>query len=270
VKLSVQDKLALMLTSAGSQRRLGDFIGVSHQRVGRWLREGQEGGTKRPPSDPAILDAINQAFAIHTEVSRDQARKDHLHFDAKAPVFAARLWKQKTERVRTPEGETVYRPVVDRQGRPVMHPGDRVAIEHTHWLRDSLRTHLVTAAQKSGKYLHASIGSLVNLQVYRSRADARFRAQGMRRTESQRAHREQMNRKLQLGEQSGWVFTPYIPTPANVASDVITDRMSDLLRERHEPATGTPGTALGAQILLQVDNRDATPPAAKPRKPRKR
>lgn len=244
-----------MMTSAGSQRRLADFIGVSHQRVGRWLRIGETGGAKHDPRDAEILSAIDQAFNIHTDISREQALEDGLHFDANAPVYAARLWKQKKERIVTTDGEVMYRPMYDAKGEPLMHAGDRVSIEHTHWIKDELRRDVLTAAQRSGKYLHASVGSIVKLRVYQNRADARH--QNKPRTELQRLYRQQFRQKLRAQELNTWAFTPYVKTPKNSSSDLITDRIDELLRERHEPATGERGTAFAAQYLFQVNNPNA-------------
>ena len=41
IPLTSQAKLALAITSAGSQRNLAKLLGVTHQKVGRWLREGE-------------------------------------------------------------------------------------------------------------------------------------------------------------------------------------------------------------------------------------
>jgi hypothetical protein len=241
-----------MMTLAGSQRKLADFTGLSHQQIGRILRIGEpEGGLKHQPTNPALLSAIDNAFAIHTEIARDQAKVDRLHFNADLPVYTARLWHQaKQKHVDPTTGEITIRRVYDDKGRPVMQPGERVSIEHTHWLSDKLRTAIVAKAQKSGKYLHASVGSLVNLRIYNSRADKEWRKK--RRTPLQEKYRKQIQRRIKLGQEKAWVFTKYVPTPASAASDLVNYELAQALREKHEPATGEPGTHLAAQILLQT------------------
>jgi len=82
-KLTNQDKLALALTSAGSMRNLGALVGVTHQKIGRWLR----GDTPIPRE---ATKAINLAFKIHSEVARDQAAVEGLPFDPQTPVFITR------------------------------------------------------------------------------------------------------------------------------------------------------------------------------------
>ena len=84
--LSKQEKLALIMTSAGSMRNAASLIGITHQKLGRWLREGEQGGVSHIPDDPAIDYAINVAFSIHKDIARDQALSDGVPFNAKAPV----------------------------------------------------------------------------------------------------------------------------------------------------------------------------------------
>lgn len=256
--LSVQDKLALMMTAARSQRQLSSFTGISHQRIGRWLRYGFEGGAKNLPTDPVIISAIDSAFEIYREVCRDQAIVDGLHFNANYPVFAHRLLRQKRERFVTSDGEIHYRPLFDSRGRPIMEKGDRVSMGFTHWLSNELRDKIIAGAQRSNKYYHVSVGSMVNLQIYNKRSEERMR--GKRRTPEQLKYKKQFQKRLRLGEQTGWVFTQYEYSKADTPTDLMLNNIADRLRERHEPACNVPGTALAAQILLQVDTREKSKP----------
>ena len=253
MSLSVQDKLALMMTAARSQRQLSSFTGISHQRIGRWLRHGFEGGAKFLPTDSGILSAIDSAFGIYTQVCREQAAVDGLHFDANHPVFTHRLLRQKRERFVNRDGEIAYRLVFDERGRPVMEKGDRVSMGNTHWISNDLRDRILAAAKRSNKYYHASVGSMVNLQIYNKRAEQRLK--GKRRTPEQMRYKRQFEKRLRLGEQTGWVFTQYEYSKSDTPTDLMLSNINDRLRERHEPACSTPGTALAAQILLQVDTR---------------
>ena len=157
--LTLQDKLALALTSAGSQRRLAALVGVSHQKIGRWLREGvsaivdpttgyviRQAGAKEIPPDAAA--AINTAFKLHIAVSKDQAKADGIPFNSNYPVF---------------------------QSRPDLRtgaPGARVVVENTQYIKPDLRAKVIDAAQKSRRYLSASVRSTVNFVEYSRRLAA--------------------------------------------------------------------------------------------------
>jgi hypothetical protein len=255
-RLTVQDKLALMMTATSSQRELAAFIGISHQRVGRWLRFGYEGGAKRLPTDPETLDLIDTAFEMHTEVCKAQAKEDGLPFTRELPTFTHRLWRQKQVRHVDPEtGEITQRRVVDQDGNPVMVPGDRVSVGNTGWISNELRARVIAHNRDSGRYAFASVGSMVNLALYNKRANERFR--DTKRTPDQRRYQKLLLKKARE-QTNGWVFTRYAPMSPDDEFDneEITDFIDDQLAEKHEPATGTPGTSLASQILLQVDTRE--------------
>ena len=69
--LTQQDKLALALTSAGSMRSLAKQLGITHQKVGRWLREGEPGGIKAIPA--AASQAIGKVFTHHVKLAKEVA-----------------------------------------------------------------------------------------------------------------------------------------------------------------------------------------------------
>ena len=102
---TLQEKLALILTSAGSQRVIANMTGASHQQIGRWLREGEEyridihgnhptnknGTIKRYGQIPDwAANAIDTAFNIHVDISREQAHIDRVPFNATMPVYVER------------------------------------------------------------------------------------------------------------------------------------------------------------------------------------
>lgn len=253
MRLTLQDKLAVMMTSAGSQRQLAALIGVSHQRVGRWLTIGQttpmgEPSRVREPRDPDIRSAIDQAFAIHTEMARDQARLDHIPFNAALPVFAARLQHA--------------------DGRP----GMRVVIDHTHRMRDELRDAAIRQAQRSGRYHNVSVRSTVNVRKYFSRGERELaNRRGIKpqrgkkvtaQTDPRWLYREEFKLDIAEGVQTRPIYTPYTPMQLGLPIDLINSEVHRKLRSRHEPATGDPGTALSDQILLQLQ-LDKDPIAAK-------
>lgn len=155
--LTPQEKLALALTSAGSQRALAKLVGVSHQKIGRWLREGipatidpttgyliASAGAKTIPLD--ALPAINQAFEIHQDIAQAQAKADNLPYDPKTPIYARRINHQ--------DGAV----------------GNRVLVENTQYIRDELRDRVIESTARSKKYYKVTVRSIVNLYAYASKA----------------------------------------------------------------------------------------------------
>jgi DNA-binding transcriptional regulator YdaS (Cro superfamily) len=247
VSLLIQDKLALMMTSAGSQRKLAGLIGVSHQRVGRWLHGARvspfTGLISNEPTDATIIAAINQAFSIHRDVSRQQARHDRLPFDATAPVYMER------------------KPFAD--GRP----GERVIADHTHWISDKLRERVIVSAANSGRFMNVSVRSTVDLRKYNDRANAfasSDKAQGIFRTDAQNAWRAQIKAKLSDNIVQAPMYTPKEDflrlalrkgggsTIRAISGEVVAGRIDEKLRIKHEPATGEVGTQLADQLLFQT------------------
>jgi hypothetical protein len=255
LKLSLADKVALIYTLAGSQRGAASLIGVSHQKVGRILRTGYEGGYRansRALDDPGLIAAVNQAFAIHSQVSRQQARAHDLPFNAAIPVFY--------ERKPLPDGRI----------------GDRVVALHTHWLSDRLRNAWIASLQKSGKFYAASISSIVDLVLYSKRATVNQRGPYMD-TNGKTA----IDRRIEQQTIRGLIYTKYTPMDPRFPTYAVIDDLNSKLNQKHSPAVGAAGTAIATSILLQVDTRkdesgkskDAAfrsrhPGPAKPRKAR--
>jgi hypothetical protein len=268
--LSLADKLALIYTGAGSQRNVAALTGLSHQKVGRILK-GEYAADSKALRDPGLRAAIDTAFRIHADVARAQARRDGLPFDAALPVFYSRLPMKVSKLIdkvdpRTGEVVRVKVPVIDpRTGRQQVAPGDRVAAQNVHWLSDDLRNAWIAGKAKTKKFYAASVGSIVDIRIYKKRADANQRGP---RTESQRENRSQIVELVNAGAINVPMFTKYtkLDFPARMIERDITDK----LRTKHEPATGTPGTLLANQVLFQVDTRRMMEPTsdAKPRKTR--
>jgi hypothetical protein len=261
--LSLADKLALIYTSAGSQRNVAALTGISHQKVGRILK-GEYAPESKVLSDPGLRAAIDVALSIHTDIARSQARRDGIPFDASIPVYYARLpFKvfEKVEYIDQLTGEVKEKrvPVIDpKTGKQKIDRGDRIAAQNTHWLSNDLRNAWIAATVKTKKFYAASVGSFVNLRRYNARADARFR--GKERTEKQQRWREQLKAReaaQKPGElDSAPLFTKYIAVGQDGFSPLTAVRnIEDQLRQKHEPATGEPGTFLAQQILLQFDTR---------------
>jgi hypothetical protein len=120
--LTNQEKLALAITSYGSQRALARALGVTHQKVGRWLKEGLPGGVKAIPAP--YTDPIDRVFANHVGAAAAQARADRIPFDPENPVFFKRgdplrngdeskiFFAQNTEYIRPEARRRIYRNVI--------------------------------------------------------------------------------------------------------------------------------------------------------------
>ena len=273
--LSLQDRVALIYTSQGSQRAVARLLGISHQQVGRILKAGQEGGYKADSaklSDPGLQSAVNQGFAVHRSIVKDRAKADGLPYNSAIPVYYARLPRKVTQEVvdkRT--GELVRVPVIDpRTGAPKTVPGDRVSAHNIQWMSDRLRSAWIGSAQKTGKFAAASVGSLVNLQVYKKKGDQAQRGMGPR-NEKQRTSRAAIVQKIQAGETLSPMFSK--PIPFDFPEARVAKEFDKVLRQKHQPATGPqlPGTLLANQVLFQVDTRNAPLPKKTPaRKTRKK
>jgi hypothetical protein len=243
--LTIRDKLALIYTSAGSLRNAAMFTGLSRYRVTRLLKPFELGGY--PPDAPQFLDpelnaAVNAAFQIHKNVCRQTARAHNLPFIASVPIYIERL------QLTTLDQKTGKRlPKFDNRGRPVL--GDRVAALHTHWISDALREHWIAAVQQTRFFYQISVRSEINLAVYFDRTEKQFSRQKSRRTPEQWKNREQFRRRIQLGQQKGYVFTGYQSLGYRFAPGHIAAEIARQLRTKHEPAS----INLADQYLLQVD-----------------
>jgi hypothetical protein len=274
--LSLQDQVALIYTSQGSQRAVARLLGISHQKVGRILKAGQEGGYKADAPtlrDPALRAQVDQGFETHRNIVRRQAQADRLPFNAAVPVFYARLPRTvTTERIDPRTGEIVRVPVIDpATGRPRTVPGDRVAAQNVHFLSDKLRGEWLGKIAKTNKFAAASVGSMVNLAVYKKKGESAQRGRGPR-TDKAKASRKSIVQKLEAGQVLSPMYSK--PIPLDFPAARINREVDKVLREKHSPATGPelPGTQLADRILLQVDTRNAPRPRKKtgPRAPGKK
>ncbi len=240
---SVQDKLALMMTSALSQRSLASFIGgVTHQQIGRWLSIGQTTTTGEPsrvraPTDPELLARIDAAFEIHKDVSRAQARVDRIPYLRSAPVYATRR---------------VY-----RDG----NIGQMIDVQSTHRLSNKLRALVITAAHetKPGFFQSATVQSTVARVPYWWRTEQRLNITRPRREPSQYVARAKLapSGEDDVDYTNGRVKLQRINTKSTQMVDGIPasffiEDIESKLTVRHLPAIGDPGTALATKISFQT------------------
>lgn len=226
MKLTLADKLALIYTSAGSLRGVSGLTGISRQTITREL-SGVVTRNRRPEFAEQLRRAVDVAFEIHSDLTRSQARADELPFYPHVPIFIQRL------------------PFKDGI------PGDRVGALHLHWVSDALRDRWFAAMHASGKFYAASVQSIVNLVIYNKRAEQTVKQRDRQRIRD----RDSIRNKIQQQIITGSIYTPYTGFDSRFPIDLILQDIKNKLRSRHEPATGTPGTALASGVLLQVDTR---------------
>jgi len=239
VNLNLQDALALLYTGSGSQRAIARTLGISHQKVGRILRTGQEGGFKpnsRALADPGLIAVVNRALSDHSKAAAAVAASQGLPFDPRYPVLSQRM------AFREPGRTHVL--------------GDRVEALHTHWLSNALREAWLKAMHRSGRFYNVSAGSIVNLIVYGKRAD--IDARGKLRTQNQLAAKANIKRQIKANMAQGIIQTPYIIfTKGALPVQYLLSELNDRLNEKHKSATGEdmPGTAFATRFLFQIDTR---------------
>lgn len=260
MSLTLQDKLALAMTSAGSQRNLAALVGVSHQKIGRWLKSAHpeqypEGQAAKRGIPGEYADAINQAFRMHAQVSKEQAEIDRIPFNKNAPAF-------------------LYRPTrsqPDAQGKPIL--SDITLADHTNFMRDEVRNKIIQGAQDSGQFKSAVVRSVVELHRYfKQRASEVLneeKARGVRRTTKMRPQtlaehmlKDWIDRnRRETGESSIDPSTPFAlytqrqfidQDNAPKGTRFAVNQINDKLRQKHQTATGPdlPGTVYADQIRL--------------------
>lgn len=242
MRLQAADKLALMLTSAPSQRALAAYIGATHQQVGRWL-QGERvnpatGAITNIPRDPAILANIDAAFSQYRRAVHAQARRDGLPYDSDIPINWHRLQTFK--------------------GAPSL----RVVAERLNHLSPGLLDAAMYRQLASGEYYEVMVRSVVDLAVYISKGDERlgtpaqrrmtFRGKGARVARAQFDHRENLMNKLEQGRVLLPIWTKRVnilpgTNPDNAMTDVYAQ-----LRQKHEPASSRPGTVLSDQVMFSL------------------
>ena len=278
--LTSQEKLALALTSAGSLRALGRQMGVSHQKLGRWLREGKplppdadgviptrrDGSIKVygliPDADPIVKLGIDIVFKEHVKAVKKAAYKHDVPFDPIYPAMAIR------------------KPL--RTGAP----GDRVFIEGTQFIDRDLRKRLITRLGQSGDYFAATIQSEIDMVVYAEteaeREHATFSSVRKKRFTKMEL-RDSILRSMADTVNKGKVITdenrfrPLYTQRESIArgTDIkkSVDAIERRLREKMEPASDF-GAGLATSYVFQLKpetyvERPKPTPAAKAKQARK-
>ena len=271
MKLNIAQKIALIYSGAGSQRATAKALGISHQKVGRYLRTalGVEGGYKSsaPLTDFFANQAVDVVFSAHKRAVKKTAIAQDIPYSSDVPIFSARM--------RHDDGIQ----------------GDRVSADHMHWISDDLRNKWITDIHKGGKYANISVGSIVNLTDYNRLATA---------VAAGKIDNTKLSSKIEIleilayaagldidedGDTEGmddkergifiasWLLNNEKKIQRAVSNKIIPQRiqtkytemgvpiqfvLADVnkkLNSKHAPATGDDGTVLADRVLLQIDTR---------------
>jgi DNA-binding transcriptional regulator YdaS (Cro superfamily) len=269
MSLSQQEKLALMMTSAGSQRNLASLLGVTHQTLGRWLKSdyidpagrliverdasGRRAGVKEIPREASA--AINAAFSFHKQVTREQAKIDRVPYDPNFPIF-------------------YERPKSRIDGKPSL----RFIAKQTQFIHPQLRRDVITSVALTNRVAAFTIRSDINLYTYTkaksatpTSLDNAFTMQG----DTDQKNRPTL-RASYLKRVDDKIKNPQFAPVSTLMGDLRTKRIinksinevESKLRERHSPNALPNGFA--NQFVFQLkENQNANKPPAK-RKPAKR
>ena len=273
LSLTLRDKLALIYTSAGSTRNVAALVGISHQRIGRILHQGEPGWpnlSRKTLDDPGLHSAIDTALNIHDSVCREQARVDKLPFSEQTPVYYARMQyvaKKAVAHIDKKTGEIITRmvPILDANGKPQMIACERAEAVNLHYLSDSLRNRWMASMHRSNKFYMASIGSTVNLKRYLKRGNdapdaVKRRARqkhvsGKARSIAQKNAVEHFKREIAEERFTGRVMTPYSAFNGGFAWREVKQAIDAHIQQRHAPAAGEPDTSIADRVLFQLDTR---------------
>ena len=277
---SLRDRIALTYTSAGSQREVARRLGITHQKVGRLLREEIAEGSRALKNPPDLDQRVANAYADHKRIVKAQAKKDGIPYRDATPVYQARLPPlpvtrpvidpQTGEIIIDPRtGKARREPVIDpRTGLQQLRQSQRVQAPHLHWLSNDQRAAFVRSMHSTGKFAGVAVQSLLNLKAYYRQAEQRMR--GVKRTSDQKRWRKEMRERIKAKEiqAASMMIEVYTkPVPMDFSADRVVKELNKQLRQKHEPASGDefPGSELAKSILLQIDTRsnDEKPTAKK-------
>lgn len=235
------------MTLTNSQRALAGLLDISHQRVGRYLREGEEhsedtygnipvdrhGNIRRYGAIPDYLEPqIDYLFQQHVQIVREQARIDRLPFLSKAPVYQERKYMRNGEK------------------------GDRVISGNTEYIRKDLRDKYIANVVQTKKFHKVNIRSRINLKRYADRLAGDLIEAG-RRNITQRKLSGYLQRTFNKENEILDATEPYPLFTRSVDTIKLSQAQAIYeveyqLANKHSPATGEPGTRFAYEYLLQA------------------
>ncbi len=216
---TLQTQLALAVTTAGSQRNLAKLLGITHQKLGRWLREGEPKGIKQIPAEAAPI--VNAVYDIHKNIAKEQSKIDRLPFDPKNPVF----WQ---------------RPLL-RNGQP----GERIFATNTQYIRPEIRNQIFSKIQKTGQSISVSVRSTVDLYSYLKAPSATpstltraFKIRGAKDNQGRTTLLESYKRREQETPGKGYiapVYTTMTDFRKQADPELSLNDLNFKLTQKHEP-----------------------------------
>jgi hypothetical protein len=213
---------------------------------------------------------------MHSQVSREQSQVDQTPFDPALPIF--------TQRPNLRTGQ----------------PGDRTFVQSTEFIRASTRERIIVSAQKSKRYLQASVRSIVDFSKYawNTAFEAVVNKVAKRNPkwtiekvidEVIKKHGREVEKKSTAIDDNikdeardrGRVIDTSIPfslytqyeniSPSHTDPRRAARNIESKLRQKHEPATGEKGTLLADQFLFQlIHQRPANAQTSIPKSARNR
>ena len=219
-------------------RALARQLGVTHQKVGRWLREGEPGGVKEIPA--AAAKSIGKVFARHVQTAKSIAALHGLPFNAALPIYT------------------------ERRALDTGNLGDRVFSEHTQFIKRATLDRIIKQAHRSKKFAHVSARSVVDIHSYAKASAlaqiAERKAKGRSLPYSVNSLAKIIANKIDAKDPKRVIssvklqplFTQYTPIYPGSDLPAEIDEFDSKLRTKHEPATGAPGSKLADQLLFQL------------------
>lgn len=210
-------------------------MGVSHQKIGRWLREGEPsiidpytgltvrgaGAKKIPESAHALID---NAFEYHKSLSKQIAKSHKTPYLSGTPVFQFR------KPLRTGE------------------PGQRSFVLHTQYIRQHLRTQIFAGMKRTNKIHTASVRSTVDFVKYTGRiVDQKIKAGRKSGTRKQMIadlvttfksrfegqSRDVVNNIIAVENIKQTLFTPRTDFQSYITTDEAINDIENKLDQRH-------------------------------------
>jgi len=239
--LSNLQKLALVKTSGARNSVIASLIGASYQAVTSWLLKAKHNQTYEIPK---IYDSnINELFDYHKSIVKQQAQKDNIPYSEKAPVYMERGLLNKT----------------DEFGNRI--PGDRVIAINTEYLDKQTRDMFLSDIHKTKRTYQVTVRSTVSLYEYASnRAAIELHQTNRKDISKEKLTREILKNFYQddsivdqiIDDHFIGSFFTKPEAMGNPSAAYMLSKINAKLRQKHEPATGSKGTALADEIVFQV------------------
>lgn len=182
-------------------RALARQLGVTHQQVGRWLREGEplhidihgnmptnkDGSLKVYGRAPDwIDDQLNYVFDVHRDITKDQAKVDRVPYNATVPVYTERRYLSGGASDWFRSRKKLIHELLSKYGKDwsanhqiefaegigyrIRKVGDRVISGPTEFIKSDMRQKWVRGMVASQAFYKVNIRSITDLKHYFDKA----------------------------------------------------------------------------------------------------